>query len=238
MSSKTYKGKQCVYCIEAISTAGDHVIGRRFFLENRRDNLPQVPACDSCNRAKSELENYLMVVLPFAARHPDAAVNLQTMGPKRLQKNAKLNAELAAGFAKSGGTTIPFDHVRFNKLFAMIAQGLLWYHWQTLLGNGYSATAATFSDLGAAFFGQMVAKLRTPNHVIGNLGEKTFSYEGIQHMDCPQVTIWRFSMYGGVIFMGDPKLPGPSSLALAVTGRDALIRQLEAVGSELARAGA
>lgn len=149
------------------------------------------------------------------------------MIPKRLKKNAKLNAELEAGFAKSRGNTIPFDHVRFNKLFAMIAQGLLWYHWQTLLGHGYSAIAATFSDSGTAFFEQMVAKLTTPNRVFGNLGESTFSYEGVQATDCPQVTVWRFSMYGGVIFMGDPKLPGPASLVVAVTGRDAIIKKLK-----------
>jgi hypothetical protein len=227
MSSKEYKGKQCVYCVEATATTADHVIGRNFFLVNRRDNLPQVPACKFCNGAKSELENYLMVVLGFGARHPDAAVNLQTMIPKRLKKNAKLNAELEAGFAKSGGTTIPFDHVRFDKLFAMIAQELVWYHWQTLLGHGYSAIAATFSDSGAAFFEQMVAKLNTPNRVVGNLGENTFTYEGVQATNCPQMTVWRFSMYGGVIFMGDPKVPGPASLAVAVTGRDALIKKLQ-----------
>jgi len=175
MSSKKYKGKPCVYCVEAISTTGHHVIGRNFFLEHRRANLPQVPACKSCNSAKSELENYLMVVLGFGARHPDASVNLRTMILKRLNKNAGLRAELEAGFTKSGGTTIPFDHVRFNKLFAMIAQGLLWYHWQALLGPGYSAIAATFSDLGIGFFEQAVAKLSTPNRVVGNLGENTFN---------------------------------------------------------------
>jgi hypothetical protein len=226
VSSKKYKGKLCVYCVEAVATTGDQVIGRNFFLENRRDNLPQVPACKSCNGAKSELENYLMVVLGFGAWHPDAAVNLRTMIPKRLNRNARLKAELEAGFTKSGGITIPFDYVRFNKLFAMIAQGLLWYHWQTLLGHGYSAIAATFSDSGTAFFEQMVAKLNTPNRVVGNLGENTFSYEGVQATECPQVTIWRFSMYGGVVFMGDPKLPGPASLVVAVTGRDAIIKKL------------
>ena len=76
--------------------------------------------------------------------------------------------------------TIPFDHLRFNRLFAMIAQGLLWYHWQTLLGQGYSAIAATFSDLGIGFFEQAVAKLSVPNRVVGNLGENTFNYEGVQ----------------------------------------------------------
>src|ERR1035438_1599814 len=105
MSSKKYKGKQCVYCVEATATTADHVIGRNFFLVNRRADLPQVPACESCNRKKTELENYLMPALGFGGRHPDASVNLQTMILKRLNKNARLKAHLEAGFTKSGGTT-------------------------------------------------------------------------------------------------------------------------------------
>ncbi len=228
MSSKKYKGKQCVYCVKATATTADHVIGRKFFLVHRRDNLPQVPACKSCNGAKSELENYLMVVLGFGGRHPDAAINLQTMIPKRLRKNGKLHAELLAGFAKSGGTTIPFDHVRLDQLFALIARGLVWYHWQTLLGPGYSAIAATFSEAGERVFGPMLSRWNTPNRVTENLGKNTFSYQGAQATDCPQMTIWSFSMYGGVILTGDPRVPGPASLALAVTGPEALIKKLQA----------
>jgi len=227
MSNKKYKGKQCVYCVEATATTSDHVIGRKFFLENRRGYLPQVPACTSCNGAKSELENYLMAVLAFGARHPDAAVNLQTMIPKRLKKNAKLNAKLEAEFAKSGGTNIPFDHVRFDKLFAMIAQGLAWYHWETLLGHGYSAFAGTFSDSGAAFFEQMVDMWNKPNTVVENLGENTFSYKGFQNIDCPQFTVWWLSMYGGLNFLGGPQVPGPASLVVAVTGPEAIIKRLQ-----------
>jgi hypothetical protein len=232
MSSKKFRGKRCVYCVEAAATTSDHVIGRKFFLGNRRDNLPQVPSCRSCNCAKSELENYLMVVLPFGAHHPDASVNLQTMIPKRLDRNARLKAELEAGFTQSGGVTIPFDHVRFNKLFAMIAQGLLWYHWRTLLGHGFSAIAAIFSDLGSEFFNEMAAKLDSPNRVVGNLGEGTFCYKGYQASSCPQVSVWRFSMYGGVTFAGDRRLPGPATLVVAFTGRDAIIERLQRTPAE------
>lgn len=225
MSSKTYKGKQCVYCVEAPADTADHAIARKFFLVNRRDNLPQVPACKKCNGEKAELENYLMVVLPFGGRHTDAAVNLQTMVPKRLLKNKKLHRELAKGLAESGGTTIPLDHVRLDRLFAMIARALAWYHWQVLLGAGYSAIASTFLDSGTTFFEQVQAK--TPIRVVGNLGKNTFNYQGAQATDCPEMTVWRFSMYGGVSFGGDPKVSGPASLAVAVTGREAFIKKLE-----------
>ncbi len=225
--SKKYKGKRCVYCVEATSATADHVIGKEFFLPSRRANLPIVPACESCNFEKSQLEHYLMAILGFGGRHPDAVVNLETMVRKRILKNAKLHAELADGFEQSGGTTIPIDHARLEKLFAMIAQGLLWHHWQVLLGPGYSAIAGVFSGAGEVSFGQMFHAWNTPNRVNRNLGEGTFCYEGAQATDSPQSSIWRFSMYGGVSFGGDPRVPGPSSLAVAVTGTDTQIQRLQ-----------
>jgi len=38
--------------------------------------------------------------------------------------------------------------------------------------------------------------------------------------------MWRFRIYGGVDFGGDPNVNGPSSLAIAVTGRAEMIRNL------------
>src|SRR3989442_1792736 len=98
-----FKGQICVYCGKAQATTADHVICREFFLVKHRGHLPQVPACLPCNNEKAALENYLTVVLAFGGRHSHAAENLSTMVPKRLQKNAKLHRELAAGLAKSGG---------------------------------------------------------------------------------------------------------------------------------------
>src|ERR1700722_9395653 len=93
--SKKFKKKTCVYCCgKGISTTGDHVFAREFFLKSRRATLPQVPACAPCNKEKSELEHYLTAVLPFGGRHDDASINLETMVPPRLAKNAKLHRGL------------------------------------------------------------------------------------------------------------------------------------------------
>src|ERR1700737_420953 len=62
--------------------------------------------------------------------------------------------------------------------------------------------------------------------VSGDLGEGTFRYEGAQSTDDPQLTMWRFEIYGGVDFGGDPAVNGSSSLAIAVTGRTELIGNL------------
>lgn len=225
--SKKYKGKVCVYCSKAMSTTGDHVIGREFFLPSRRDNLPIVPACESCNNEKSQLEHYLMAVLGFGGRHPDALVNLDTMVRKRILKNAKLHSELAAAFAQSRGTTIPIDHARLEKLFAMIARGLLSYHWGVVLGPNHSAIASIFSVSGESLFNQIFKAWNTPSRVNVDLGRGTFCYEGAQATDSRQTTIWRFSMYGGIMFGGDPKVPEPGSLAVAVTGPADLILRLQ-----------
>ena len=74
---KKYKGKPCAYCVEATATTADHVIGRKFFLADRRDKLPIVPACRQCNREKARLEDHLMVVLGFAHSRMDKRMEAQ-----------------------------------------------------------------------------------------------------------------------------------------------------------------
>jgi len=74
--SKRFKNKLCVYCLKNPSTpTGDHIFAREFFMQDRRANLPKVPACKHCNNEKSQLEHYLTAVLPFCGRHPDASGN-------------------------------------------------------------------------------------------------------------------------------------------------------------------
>jgi hypothetical protein len=96
--SKKYKGKTCVYCgAVGLSELPDHVLAREFVLERYRANLPKVPACDACNNNKSKLETALTALLPFGARHADAAENLNTLVPKRLRRNNALRSQIARG---------------------------------------------------------------------------------------------------------------------------------------------
>jgi hypothetical protein len=223
---RKFRGLPCVYC-GAPATTDDHVIAAKFFLEPQRGNLPEVPACERCNNEKSHLEDYLMVVLGFGATHLDATANLAQLVARRLENNLKLKRELAAGYDASGGTTVPFDHEKLDKLFAMIASGLAWYHWGVLLGPGFSAIASLFNDAGAPFFTQMLSGWKTPIRVCANLGNGTFVYEGAQATDAQEATVWRFQMYGGIKFGGDPAVPGPASLAVALTGPDSLVHRLQ-----------
>ena len=216
--SKKYKGKLCVYCAKDQSTTADHVIAREFFPSNR-DALPKVPSCRRCNNEKAELEHYLITVLAFGARHSDALLNLTTVTPRRLRKNARLHRELSTGMAQNTWsvqypgtiaqpmTTLPFDHTRLEQYFALVAKGLAWHHWGLLLGSGYASIAAIFSDRGAGFADHLFA-WKARDRVTATLGGNAFSYEGLQGADDERLTLWRFAIYGGVLFGRDPILRG------------------------------
>jgi hypothetical protein len=179
-----------------------------------------VPACNACNGHKSELEHYLTAVLAFGGRHADAAVNLQTMIPKRLEKNAKLRRSLVDGFT---GEKISLESGRIEDLFVLISKGLLWYHWQSILGSGDCAAATVFQDAGAAPLNYALSKLKPRGRVSGNLGEGTFMYEGLQTIDSPNSTLWRFLVYGGLRFGDSQNSREGASLIFAATGPRALM---------------
>jgi hypothetical protein len=148
--SKKFAGELCVYCNSKSSGAPDHVFAREFFLVNQRGNLPQVPACQDCNNAKSRLEHYLTALLPFGGRHADAPINLESMVPKRLAKNARLHRALGRNkstiwnSAESGLSVpqmaLPIDG-QLEKLFEFITKGLLWHHWKVRLTGDHAVVA-------------------------------------------------------------------------------------------------
>jgi len=218
-----FSGEICVYCNNAPADTSDHALGRKFFLEERRANLPQVPACKRCNNLKSKLENYLMIVLPFGAKHPDAARNLEELVRPRLESewNAKLYRKLQRDYERSGGQFISLNHKPLDELFAMIAKALAWQHFGVRLGKGYSAVASVFMNEGWSGFAQLLAVGKS--HVSGDLGNGTFQYQGSQAPQYPELTLWRFDIYGGVDFGGNA---GRSSLVMAATGRTEMIGNL------------
>src|SRR5208282_1851020 len=216
MKRRKFSGEVCVYCNDAESESPDHAIGRGFFLEEQRSNLPKVPACERCNNRKSKLEHYLMTVLPFGAKTADAGAILTKLVQPRLAKNAKLNRKLIRGYDRSGGTSIPFDHKPLIELFEMIAKALAYQHFGIRLGDGFSATAAIFMNQAMPEFARLLA---LGNNVGGDLGAGTFKYQGTQPGNYPELTLWKFEIYGGVDFGGDPNQFGRASLTMAATGR-------------------
>ena len=137
--------------------------------------------------------------------------------PKRLRKNAKLHRELAAGQQRvltqtSGGErqhilTIPLDGPRLDQLFAMIAWGWIWYHWQAYLEKNYAVQTHSVTRFGERFVDEYLFKLNARDRVRGNLGDGAFIYEGAQAVDDSGITFWRFDIYGRLVSCEDPTAP-------------------------------
>lgn len=221
--TKKFKGKLCVYCAERVAASWDHVFAKEFFLPEDRDDLPQVPACQKCNGAKSELEHYLTALLPFGGRHEGAKANLGTMVPKRLRKNRKLTIHLAEEAVRVWSEeaeglwvpalALPIEPALLESLFAFVARGLIWYHWRTYLTQEHCVKAFLLTRTTEQLFDQYLLP-RAP--VKADLGNGTFVYEGVQGEDCPQLSVWRFSAFGGVKLVGDPKAPDETSSRIGV----------------------
>lgn len=224
--SKKYKGKPCAYCVDASSTTADHVFAREFFLPEARHDLAQVPACSSCNGEKSVLEHYFTAVLPFGARHAASAVNLKQMVPKRLGKNAKLHRTLRNNWGKRWAeergiqvpvSTLPVDPAKVERLFDFIVRGLVLFHWGAYLTRDYRVQVLALTRAGEEYIDGLF-RLNAAARVRVDLGNGTFSYEGAQGVDCPQITVWRFQTYGGLKF-ADSEVPGEVSSGIgALTG--------------------
>lgn len=226
-SLKKLKDTMCVYCGTRSATTNDHVFARKFFLEARRGHLPQVPACRPCNTAKANLEHYLTATLPFGGRHADAAANLLSMVPQRLDQNLALKRKLAAGMSRTWTreagvylptSTVPFEPEKLDELFAFIAKGLLWHHWHVLITPDTAGVwAGILNGTGERLLTSQMARARV--RCTGKPGGGTFNYEGVQASDNPSTTIWMFSVYGGVRLSGDPDAPHEEvSKVGAVTG--------------------
>ncbi len=235
MTGNTFAGLTCVYCGLQPSTTDDHVFAKKFFLETRRQNLPQVPACASCNAAKSKFENELMVILPFGGRHADARENLERLAARRVAKNRRLQRQLVSGSSRvwiqDGGfyqrtTALPLNWEKVEKLFALIAKGLTWYHWRVLIGADCFASAHTLQGTAKAQFVRMMRQ-RTAAQMNVNLGGGTFLYHGAQGIDNLCVTIWEFSIYGGLRAMGPRGIIDGEIKISAMTGPSRVLQRAE-----------
>lgn len=206
MTGNKFAGQICVYCCVQPSTSDDHVFARKFFLEANRSNLLQVPACDSCNGAKGELESELMLILPFGGRHTDASENLARLGAARIAKNKRVARLLTrqkhhiwlreAGLLRRG-ISVPLDWERVANLFAYITRALAWHHFQVRLGpECFVETHPLVGPIGQTL--RRLQRLNAKERVEKDVGGGTFHYWGAQGTDNPQITAWEFSVYGGI----------------------------------------
>lgn len=212
---KGYKGVPCVYCIEREASTADHVIAREFFPKDKRGDLPKVPACSACNNDKSTLEHALTAIMPFGARHADSGQAI-AMTERRLAKNRKLHAKLAARLAYSmrstnGGPwrlemTVPVDHADIERLCEFIVRGLAFHHWKVALGPELFVRASFLNEAGRQHFDPFFAGAARAK-VQHDFGDGVFVYKGVQAEECLELTLWKMSIYGAE-FGGDQRQPG------------------------------
>ena len=234
--SKKFKGMMCAYCVKAKATTDDHVFAREFFTVEDRQNLPKAPACPKCNNEKSKFEHYLTAVLPFAGKHPQAAANLEGGVPGRLAKNQKLSSELIgsmrpAWLREEGGLyqqtgIFDFDHAKLEGFLKYVGRGLAWHHWKVYLRPDDEVSVLLMTDAHSALFASVTSSWRNVQRVVGNLGNGTVQYVGVQAADPPELTLWTISMYGGLVLSDDRrKIDGqmqPCSMWWVITGPNEL----------------
>jgi hypothetical protein len=242
MAIKKHKGKPCVYCAGMrLADTDEHIFARTFFATAYRHNLPKVPACRECNNEKSKLEHYLATVLPFGARNEDAVIYWRDNIPRRLAKNEKLCKQLASGakrmWIKAGdslyvpGTSFPIDGAKITALFAFIVKGLMWHHWETLVGADTDVMVTAVTGYEHNIIERGFA-LNAENRVDRqSLGGDTFIYEGLQGVDNHQVSLWKFSIYNGLITLGVGKEEQCSYFA-AFSGPKRISEKLERIQNE------
>ena len=216
--SKRFKNKPCVYCGEPGGTA-DHVFAREFFPETHRANLPQVSACSNCNGGKSSLEHYLLTVLPFGGSHPASQTILRDVVPRRLAKNQKLHLGLATGrqqiVVREQGSerrsiALPFDPSKLESYFEFVTRGLAAFHWGIMIPADYFVGAGLLNKGGELIFENLM-KSRSNQEVRASLGDGLILYQGVQAVDDPCLTLWRYQLYGGIVLGGDPRAPSETS---------------------------
>jgi hypothetical protein len=235
VSSKKFKNSVCVYCATSLAVTADHVFARAFFPVERRDNLPKVPACQGCNKTKSDLEHYLSTVLLLGGQHQDARPHMLDALPGRLAKNPRVQRQILEGIrlgpheATPGvvvpGMLIPFDGQKLHDWVAYVAKALLWHHWKVVLSPEHMGYVASLTSTGQNAFAPVLNKYA--QHVAGdNLGNGTFIYQGVQGAEYPEFSLWGFSVYGGLPTLGREGKAGSRSMFLAAfTGDKSLFNK-------------
>jgi hypothetical protein len=197
------------------------VIARAFLRDGAHEELPQVPSCQPCNTDKSRLELELSAVLPFGGVYDEATALFNENVPRRLARNARQTKTIAVGMvnvaSESGNVTYVPLGSDLLELYALIARGLAWYHWRVLLDTRHESRAHAVTAAGErAFQPHLTNGVRYG--VTRSVGNGAFSYTGMQRVEYPEFTAWRFSIYGGVkLFGGIGEAHAPSTAIAAVT---------------------
>jgi hypothetical protein len=151
----------------------------------------------------------------FGSGHPDAPKRLEDIGVPRLRGNQKLLRAVRSGMIgewqkdpKTGffqlRMGISIDSEQIEALSAMIARGLLWHYWRTILDPSQACVAFFLARNGQDYFDKLLA-LNTVKRVNLRLASGLFSCIGAASEADPHVSVWIFDYFGGINLTGDPQ---------------------------------
>lgn len=233
MASKKYKNKTCAYCGKpGASQSGDHIFAREFFLERQRPHLPQVPACTSCNNTKSQLETYLLQLMPLGANHPDAHEAIRTLMPKRARNRG--NKALHRALESTDVAVTVIDHegqttrrtpasISASKLedwCGLVARGLAFYHWEVATPD-YKVDVRPLNAAVEQGILAHVSGVDAKWRVKETVGEGAFRYHGVKCADDESASIWMIDLYGRMPIGGAPSVSPTYAATWAVFIRPA-----------------
>jgi hypothetical protein len=205
---RDFRGTICAYCATAEAESDDHVFAGKLFLEADRGDLPKAPSCKVCNGRKSQLELYILAVLPFGGRHEQAMANLTSAVPNRLAKKLKLHRQLYAskrtGLLRTGSIYQPtgavdFDGEKLAELLKMIVRGLAWHHWKRYLPIDYVWKVLFPTEELSLNLQSGLRSVSENRRVSNNLGRGMAEYEGAQVGEPPDAIMFVVAIYGGIM---------------------------------------
>lgn len=214
--SKKYRGKQCAYCaVEGISSDGEHVLARSFFLDEDKVGLPIVPSCRKCNSAKEKLEDYALMAFSLANRHIDADKFTEKHFYRRKKKRQKLHDSIVVTAQpilerQSSGLLLPthtinIDTARILKFFELVARGLFFHHRGVAMPSSMRCDSMLFRDEDSA---QIIEGLRQSfgsNAIAYNedIGRGNIRYSSLISNEIEGLSFWVMSLMGGIVFGAD-----------------------------------
>jgi hypothetical protein len=139
VGKKKHKIGKCTYCQENKVVTREHVIPRCLFPKPLPNFMITVPVCQTCNRKKGRLDEYLrdVLVLDIDSSENEAAQKLKRGEVNRairrnrseVMRTARTKAKLEPRYTPGGiylghAVSFPIDSDKLNQAFAMIVRGL------------------------------------------------------------------------------------------------------------------
>lgn len=111
---------------------------------------------------------------------------------------------------------LPLDWHKIEEWLVFVVKGLAWHHWKILIGAGCTFDVHALTQRGEALYQRLFIMRAAQRIPLQNLGAGTFSYEASQGIDTPEISVWTFSLYGGVTLADDETAPGQTVSKIGV----------------------